>query len=101
MIQKIKYQVSQLEANQAKTASIAIGIYQDNKLTAAAALIDKASGGYIKKLLGEGDFAGNIGQSLVLYEVPKVQTQRVLLIGLRQGKTKHPAGLSENVQRTH
>lgn len=87
MNQKIKYSVTQTTPEQTKSACIAVAVFQNKRLSEAAARLDKASGGYIKNLLQQGDFNANTGQSLVLYDLPKVQSKRVLLIGCGKEKS--------------
>jgi leucyl aminopeptidase len=58
-----------------------VGIYEDEKLSPSAQRIDKASEGYLSRLINQGDFAGKIGQALLLFALPGVKAERVLLIG--------------------
>lgn len=71
-------------ANPVKNRSqvVAVGIYDDLSLSPSAKLIDQASKGYLKKVAKRGDIAGKVGQTLTLHDVPGVNAQRVLLIGL-------------------
>lgn len=58
------------------------GVYENNKLTDTAKQLDKASGGYIRKVLNRGEMKGKAGQSLVLHDLPDISAPRVLLVGL-------------------
>ena len=71
-------------ANISKTRSqcLIVGVHEDNKLSDSATLIDKASGGFIKKVLRRGDIAGKVGQALMLHDVSGITSPRVLLVGL-------------------
>ncbi len=71
-------------SNPEKTRSqcIMVGIYENSRLSPTAALLDKASEGYIKKVVNRGDIKGKVGQSMLLYDVPGINAPRVLLIGL-------------------
>lgn len=62
------------------------GVYADNKLSASAKQLDKASGGYIRKVLNRGEMKGKAGQSVLLHDVPGVNAHRVLLIGLGEAE---------------
>ena len=75
------YSVKHSKPEQIKTACLVVGVYQPRKLSPAAASLDKASGGYLSKILKKGDFTADKGASLLLYDVPKIAAQRVLLIG--------------------
>ena len=71
-----------------RTQCIIAGIYENNKLSATATVLDKASEGHIRKILKRGDITGKTGQTLLLHDVPNVSSPRVLLIGLgKQGAT--------------
>jgi leucyl aminopeptidase len=59
-----------------------VGVYADRKLSEAATALDKASKGYLCRVLDRGDMAGAIGTSLMLHDVPGIASTRVLLIGL-------------------
>jgi leucyl aminopeptidase len=58
-----------------------VGVFEGN-LSAAAAAIDAASGGALKRLLESGDFTGKTGATLVLHGLAGVRAPRVLLAGL-------------------
>jgi leucyl aminopeptidase len=59
-----------------------IGIYENGELGVAAARIDAQTGGLIAKLHREGDFAGKLGDLLLLAAPAGAAAARVLLIGL-------------------
>lgn len=59
-----------------------VGVFKGKKLTAAAKLLDEASDGWISQVLRGGDLEGDLGSSLMLYRVPNLGAERVLLIGL-------------------
>jgi leucyl aminopeptidase len=61
---------------------VVLGIFEDGEMPEEASGIDSASSGFLKKLLGRGDFSGRVGESLLLTEVPRVAASRVLLTGL-------------------
>ena len=49
-----------------------VGVYENNHFSDSATLLDKASKGFIKKVLSRGDMNGKIGQTLMLHDVPNV-----------------------------
>ncbi len=59
-----------------------VGVYENGDLGVAAHLIDAQTGGLIRKLHGAGDFAGKLGDSLLLTRPAGARAARVLLIGL-------------------
>ncbi|WP_123102711.1 leucyl aminopeptidase [Acidithiobacillus sulfuriphilus] len=67
-------------------ACIVVGVFEDQQLTPAAAALDSASHGLISAILQQGDLQGQVGQTLLLYRVPQIKAERVLLVGL--GKVK-------------
>jgi leucyl aminopeptidase len=59
-----------------------MGVYENGELGVAAARIDAQLGGLIAKLHRGGDFAGKLGDTLLLAEPAGAAAARVLLIGL-------------------
>lgn len=66
----------------ARTQCVIVGVYENNKLSDSAKLLDTASKGAIKKVLGRGDMNGKAGQTLMLHDLPNITAPRVLIIGL-------------------
>ncbi|MHB8666245.1 MAG: leucyl aminopeptidase [Burkholderiales bacterium] len=64
------------------TPCIAVGVYAGRKLSPAAASLDRAAQGAIGEILRRGDMEGKSGSTLILYRVPGVAAERVLLVGL-------------------
>jgi leucyl aminopeptidase len=69
-----------------KTACLILGVFEKRKLSGPAETIDKASFGHLKNQLETGDLDGEKGRTLMLYGVPGIEAQRVLLVGC--GKRK-------------
>jgi leucyl aminopeptidase len=59
-----------------------VGIYEKGELGSGARLLDAQTGGMIVHLHESGDFAGKLGDSLLLSRAPGAAAARVLLIGL-------------------
>ncbi len=70
-----------------RTQCLIVGVYENNKLTDTATLLDKASKGHIRKVLKRGDLNGKANQMLVLHDVPNISSPRVLLVGLGNEET--------------
>jgi leucyl aminopeptidase len=63
-------------------ACVVVGVFESRKLSASADQLDKASRGQIRALLRSGDMEGKPGSTRMLYRVPGVSAERVLLVGL-------------------
>jgi leucyl aminopeptidase len=61
---------------------LVLGVFEEAELGSEARSIDAASGGRLKKLLARGDFAGRVGDTLLLTELPGITATHVLLTGL-------------------
>jgi leucyl aminopeptidase len=61
---------------------VIVGIYERGRLGTAAADIDKASGGALKRLLKNGDVSGQFGRCTVLNDLDGVKAPRVVVVGL-------------------
>ena len=69
-----------------KTGAIVLGVFDRRKLSRVGVEIDRASDGYLRRILANGDLDGQLNSSLMLYDVPGVQARRVLLVGC--GRTR-------------
>jgi leucyl aminopeptidase len=58
-------------------------------LSAAAETLDRASNGTVREVLSRGDMEGKLGSTLLLYRVPGVAAERVLLVGLGDEAALH------------
>ena len=61
---------------------VAIGVFDSGHLSAAAQAIDRASKGALRALSSSGDLPSRAGATRVLYKLPGVAAQRVLVVGL-------------------
>ena len=68
------------------TPCAVVGVYEEKMLTSAAARIDEASGGAIKRLIDSGDINGKLGSSHVLFGLSGIAASRVLVVGLGEQK---------------
>lgn len=66
----------------APSGCAAVGIYENGDLGAAARQVDKQLEGLITRLLGSGDFAAKLGDTLMLPLPAGSAASRLLLIGL-------------------
>jgi leucyl aminopeptidase len=69
-----------------KTPCLVLGVFEKRKLAEPAQAVDQASGGRLTEILKRGDLDGETGRTLMLYDVPGIAAERVLLVGC--GKQK-------------
>lgn len=86
----MEFSIKSLAPEKHPAQCVAVGVFDGGKLAHSAQAIDAASRGYVRNLIRDGDFNGALGSTLMLFSVPGVGADRVLLVGL--GKED---GLSE------
>jgi leucyl aminopeptidase len=69
------------------TACLIVGVYENGILTSAAARIDTAAEGAIKRLVESGDITGKLASTAVLFAPQGVLAKRVLVVGLGAQKS--------------
>ena len=77
----MQYKVKSGDITKQKSACIVAGIHSKRKLSASARALDKACEGQISQILKKGDMDGDSGQFLMLYDLPGLNCERLLLIG--------------------
>ena len=70
----------------AKTACLLVGVFDNGQLTPLGKTLDEALDGQIKRVLKRQDFAGDLGQTQMLYDLKDCAAQRIMLIGLGTSK---------------
>jgi leucyl aminopeptidase len=65
-----------------RTGCIVVGVYEGRKLSPSALELDTASGRALHEVLRRGDLEGEPGTTLLLHNVPRLDSERVLLVGL-------------------
>ncbi|GGK79367.1 leucyl aminopeptidase [Amphritea balenae] len=63
-----------------ETDCLIVGVAPEGNLSPSADLINKASAGYLKDVVG--DHQGKAGEALLLHKVPGISAGRVLLVGI-------------------
>lgn len=71
----------------AETPCVVVGVYENGLLTSAAARVDSAAGGAIKRQVESGDINGKAGSTVVLFAPEGIKAKRVLVVGLGVQKT--------------
>ena len=64
-----------------KTGCLVVSINEARTLTGTAAHLDSVCGGQLSAAVKRGDITGRSGQTLMLFALPGISAQRVLLIG--------------------
>jgi leucyl aminopeptidase len=86
----VEFSIRAIAPQKAKTGCLVLGVFQQEQgppaLTRAALVVDKATGGHLRKVLAAGDLSGRSGTSLLLRAVQGVPAERVLLVGLGEQK---------------
>ncbi len=65
-----------------RTACVVVGVFEPRKLSGPAEVVDRAAKGHLSDLLRRGDMEGKAGATLLLHNVPGIEADRVLLVGL-------------------
>ncbi|WP_343192445.1 leucyl aminopeptidase [Buchnera aphidicola (Taiwanaphis decaspermi)] len=64
-----------------KYCCLILGVFKKQILSPHAKIIDNISNKYVSKILSKNEISGNIGDLLLLYNVPNVLSTRILLVG--------------------
>jgi leucyl aminopeptidase len=78
----MEYSIKSGDPAKQRTACLVLGVFSKRQLPPLAQQIDKASKGYLQAILKHGDMDGEPGQQLMIYHVPGISAERILLIGL-------------------
>ena len=82
----MQFSVKTAAAESLATPCLVAGLFEGGKLPAVTQALDQASHGYLAKIAKSGAIEGRPGQTLLLFDVPKLAAERVLLIGLGSEK---------------
>ncbi len=77
----MKFNLESTDIKKLRTDCIIVGIYEKHELSPSAKKLDEISHGHLKDIMQHNDFQGKIGQFLLLYQIPKLNIPRVLLVG--------------------
>ncbi|HIP52757.1 MAG TPA: leucyl aminopeptidase [Chromatiales bacterium] len=86
----MEYLVKTGDPAKQRTACLILGIHAKRRMSPAAKRIDEASDGYLSRLLRRGDIEGEAGDTLLVYEVPGISAERLLLVGCGDQKAFSP-----------
>ena len=91
----MKYGTRAANPAKARTQCTIVGVYENGQLSPSAKVLDKASKGYLKKILKRDDISGKANQTLLLHDVPNISATRVLLVGLGNEKSMNSPKYAE------
>lgn len=77
----MKFHINYLSIEKLKNECLIVGVFENKKMSLPAQKLDEISQGYINRFIMSGELDGKINQSLLLYHVPYVFSERILLIG--------------------
>jgi len=78
----LTFSLTDARPSAADTDAVVVGVFEDKLMTSAAAELDEASAGALKRLLDSGDVSGKLGQVSRLFQLAGVKAPRVLVVGL-------------------
>jgi leucyl aminopeptidase len=78
----MEYSIKTGDPSTLSTACLVLGVFSRRQLSPLAQQVDKASKGYLSQIVKRGDMDGKAGQQLLVYDIPGVKAERVLLVGL-------------------
>ncbi|XOT88992.1 MAG: leucyl aminopeptidase [Buchnera aphidicola (Diuraphis noxia)] len=82
----MKFIIKSCNLDKINTDCIIVSIFDSCKFSISANYLDQCSNGYITSLLKFGDIQGKIGETLMLYNIPKISAKRIFIVGF--GKEK-------------
>lgn len=94
----MKFTVNTLDADKQPLDCLVIGIFADSELSLSARQIDAVANHAIENSLKNGDFSAKLGQTLLLNNLPGLNTKRVLLVGCGEIKKINEAGFIKAVK---
>src|SRR4051812_41716042 len=78
----MEFGITAAKLDRERTGCLVLGVYAGGMLSPPAAAVDAASGGPIDRVIARGDLRGELGTTLLLFDVPGLAAERVLLVGL-------------------
>ncbi|MDA0789879.1 MAG: leucyl aminopeptidase [Proteobacteria bacterium] len=82
------------QPEKSRAQCVVIPIFEEGGFSTSGRQLNLASGGYLTKIIKRGDIKGGPGETLLLHDVPGVNTPRILLVGLGKADTVDVTRLS-------
>lgn len=83
----MQFQLKDTAVEKLKTECLVVGIFEEGVMTASAAAIDKATEGAIQRRIDQGDIDGKEKQTALLFDLPNIAAERVLVVGFGKSDT--------------
>ncbi len=80
---------------------VIVGVFEERMLTSAAAELDAASTGVLKRLMESGDVTGRVGTTSLLHQVGGLSAPRVLVVGLGEQRKFDAARFLRATREAH
>jgi leucyl aminopeptidase len=96
----VEFSIKSGSPEKQRCGCVVVGVYESRKLTLAAELLDKASGGHIADIVRRGDMEGKSCTTLLLHSVPGTLCDRILLVGLGKEKDFREKEFSSAISAT-
>ncbi len=82
----MQFKLNTGDLSKLSTPCLVLGVHSRRKLTEAAKSVDDAGNGVISAMLKQDGMQGELGQTLMLQQLPGLKAKRVLLVGLDKMK---------------
>jgi leucyl aminopeptidase len=83
----MEFQAETRGKRRARSECAVIGVHEGGELPAVATDLDRALGGRLARILRQGDFAGRVGETLLVPDLGAGPAARVLMVGLGSQKS--------------
>lgn len=80
---------------------VIVGVFEERMLTSAAAELDAASGGLLKRLMESGDVNGRVGSTALLHQIQGLSAPRVMVVGLGEQRRFDAARFLRATREAH
>ena len=80
---------------------VIVGVFEERMLTSAAAELDAASAGVLKRLMESGDLTGRVGTTSLLHQLGGLSAPRVLVVGLGEQRKFDAARFLRATREAH
>jgi len=91
----IEFSAKTTPSDKHRGSCLILGVYESRRLTPQAEAVNALSDNHLSEHLKTGDMDGKIGQSSLLYKVPNIPAERVLLIGCGKERELNEAGFKK------
>ena len=82
----MQFSIKNVQPGRTKTGCTVVGVFESRRLSEPGERLDRATDGAVTRALRRGDMDGKIGSTLFLHDLPRIPSERVLLVGLGSQK---------------